>query len=231
MLRNFLLIILLLLLIIHLIFIMNRKCMIKRIIPQAKKISIEKMVANLEAGDIIYTCNRRISYIKQYGVFVINNLIGNVFFHALMVLKNHEFVHFVHETYKPFYYSYFNKYPNSLFRKHKLETFFKDSDYLDPIYGVFKKRNSQTFLFEDLIDEKFSRLRYVEIKDMFLNKKSEYPGVTCNSFLGLLLEEKGFLPKAKYNINCYYNPKTLIEYVLPYLNFYKAGVFVIDIDS
>jgi hypothetical protein len=66
------LIIILILIFIHLIFIFNRKIMIKNVLSNIKKINLNKLIEGLEPGDIIYTCNQRISYMKQYGVFVIN---------------------------------------------------------------------------------------------------------------------------------------------------------------
>jgi len=203
--------------------------MIQRLLPHIQKIKLDKCIHFLEPGDVVFSCNRKISLMEQYGVFVINNLIGNVFFHLILILRDQRFVHFVSESYRPFYDPYFPDHPDTLVRAGTIQDFFQDSAFRDPVYSVYKKKNGKDFYFEDFLDhdfvkDKLYRLEYLGFRNFLTTKKI---GITCNSFLPFLLEE--LLPKTQLNINLYYNPKTIIDYVLPYLHYYHAGIYqVID---
>lgn len=198
--------------------------MYKKKLLNAKKIKLQDFVDMLKPGDIIFTSHKNI---KNFGIIMIHNFLDEILYHLFIVLPNKNFMHFVSNKYKPFYESYFEENKNSLLRIGRLEEYLKYYYNEHPLYCLFRHKNNKNILFNNLIDKNLSNVKFFNILN-FYKKKTKTVELTCNSFLGYILEKNKYISPCKKNINLYYNAKNIINNIFPKINYKKNGIFILE---
>jgi len=183
---------------------------------------------NLRPGDIVFMSSRNFSYTKPITYFTMwASLVMGPWFHVFVVLKDHRLAHFIPYPYHP----QLERYCAS--RKPYLQVgdiYSFVSKRRDSLYLVLRRKDP--VLFDDHLDclceYEFVDSLMTVFLNMIIHVLDPERHLTCTAYVGILLQNAGFLPQNIRDVNSEFTPNRLITIYLARLDYEIVGVYDIS---
>lgn len=185
----------------------------------------EEIINVLQPGDVVYMASRKLGWGLHSLYAVMSSIVLRTpLYHVFIVVDKGAVAHFVHDAYQP----HLTRVCAGNIEMGNLKFYLNYRRSTDPLMTVFRRESGKMNMPEDarsLCDLRFMKTWDIALSVLFPWIKFERHKAHCNSFLGLLLERKGWIPPTDGDHNQRYIPSNMINKYLPLSGFHRIGMY------